>query len=52
MDITKWLVNTEIKLMTFFAAKDGETVYSQHKQDLELTEAQTINSSYQNSGFD
>ena len=44
MDITKWLVNTEIKLMTFFAAKDGETVYSQQKQDQELTVAQIMNS--------
>ena len=50
MDITKWLVNTEIKLMTFFAAKDGETVYSQHKQDLELTVAQIISFLLQNSG--
>ena len=28
----------------FFAAKDGEALYSQHKQDQELTVAQTMNS--------
>ena len=31
------MVNTNIRLITFFAAKDGEALYSQHKQDLELT---------------
>ena len=31
------MVNTEIKLITFFAAEDGEAVYSQQKQDQELT---------------
>ena len=31
------MVNTEIRLITFFAAEDGEALYSQHKQDLELT---------------
>ena len=31
------MVNTEIKLITFFVAEGGEAVYSQHKQDLELT---------------
>ena len=30
------MVNTEIRLITFFAAKDGEALYSQRKQDLEL----------------
>ena len=25
------MVNTEIKMITFFAAKDGETLYSQKK---------------------
>ena len=33
---------TEIKLIAFFVAKDGEAVYSQQKQDLELTVAQII----------
>ena len=36
------MVNTEIKLITFFVAKDGEAVYSQQKQDLKKTVAQTI----------
>ena len=38
------MVNTEIRLIIFFAAKDGDTVYSQQKQDQELTVAQIINS--------
>jgi len=33
------IANTEIRLITFFAAKDGEAVYSQQKQDQELTVA-------------
>ena len=40
------MVNTEIRLIIFFAAKDGEALYSQQKQDWELTVAQTMNSSY------
>ena len=31
------MVNTEMRLIIFFAAKDGEVLYSQHKQDWELT---------------
>ena len=31
------MVNTEIRLILFFAAKDGEALYSQQKQDRELT---------------
>ena len=31
------MVNTEIRLIIFFAAKDGDTLYSQQKQDRELT---------------
>ena len=31
------MVNTKIKLVTFFVVGDGEAVYSQQKQDLELT---------------
>ena len=31
------MVNTEIRLIKFFAAKDGEALYSQQKQDQELT---------------
>ena len=38
------MVNTEIKLITFFVAEDGEAVYSQQKQDWELTVAQIMNS--------
>ena len=38
------MVNTEIRLIIFFAAKDGEALYSQQKQDQELTVAQIINS--------
>ena len=33
----------------FFAAKDGEALYSQQKQDQELTVAQIMNSSLTNS---
>ena len=43
------MVNTKIKLITFFVAKDGEAVYSQQKQDLELTVAQIMNSLLPNS---
>ena len=38
------MVNTEIRLTIFFAAKDGEALYSQQKQDPELTVAQIMNS--------
>ena len=43
------MVNTEIRLIMLFAAKDGESLYSQQKQDLELTVAQIMNSLLQNS---
>ena len=43
------MVNTEIKLITFFVAEDVEAVYSQQKQDMELTVAQIISFSKQNS---
>ena len=43
------MVNTEIKLIIFFAAKDGEALYSQQKQDQELTVAQIMNSLLPNS---
>ena len=36
-------VNTEIRLIIFFAAKDGEALYSQQKQDQESTVAQIMN---------
>jgi len=38
------MVNTEIRLIIFFAAKDGKALYSQQKQDGELTVAQIMNS--------
>ena len=43
------MVNTEIRLITFFAAKDGEALYSQQKHDWELTVAQIMNSLLPNS---
>ena len=42
------MVNTKIRLIIFFAAKDGEALYSQQKQDWELTEALIMNSLLQN----
>ena len=30
------MVNTKIRLIIFFAAEDGEALYNQQKQDLEL----------------
>ena len=41
--------NTNIRLIIFFAAKDGEVIYSQQKQDQELTVAQIMNSLLANS---
>ena len=43
------MVNTESRLIIFFAAKDGEALYSQQKQDQELTVAQIMNSLLPNS---
>ena len=45
------MVNTEIKLIIFFAAEDGEALYSQQKQDQELSVAQIMNFLLQNSGL-
>ena len=42
------MVNAKIKLVMFFAAKDGEALYSQQKQDWELTVAEIMNSLLQN----
>ena len=36
------MVNTRIRLIIFFAAKDGEALYSQQKQDQELTVAHEL----------
>ena len=38
------MANTEIRLIIFLAVKDGEALYSQQKQDLELTVAHIMNS--------
>ena len=43
------MVNTEIRLIVFFAAEDGEALQSQQKQDQELTVAQIMNSLLPNS---
>ena len=43
------MINTEIRLIIFFAAKDGEALYSQQEQDRELTVAQIMNSLLPNS---
>ena len=43
------MANTKIKLIIFFAVKDGETLYSQQKQDWEQTVAQIMNSLLPNS---
>ena len=56
------MVNTEIRLIIFFAAKDGEALYNlqkkktkkktkQKKQTQELTVAQIMNSLLPNSDF-
>ena len=43
------MVNTEIRLIIFIAVKDGEALYSQQKQDLELIVAHIMSSLLQNS---
>ena len=43
------MVDTKIRLIIFFVAKDGEALYSQQKQDQELTVAQIMNSLLPNS---
>ena len=43
------MVYTEIRLIILFAAKDGEALHNQQKQDQELTVAQILNSLLQNS---
>ena len=45
------MVNTEIRLIIFLVAKDGEALYSQKKDDLELIVAQIISSLQQNSNL-
>ena len=46
MDITRWSYRN---LIIFFAAKDGDALCSQQKQDQELTVAQIMNPLLQNS---
>ena len=43
------MVNTEIRLIIFSTAKNGEFLYSQQNQDRELTVAQIMNSLLPNS---
>ena len=43
------MVNTKIRLVIFFAAKHGKALYSQQKQDQDLTVAQIMNSILPNS---
>ena len=43
------MANTEVRLIIFFAAKDGEALYRQQKQDWELTVAQIMNAILPNS---
>ena len=43
------IVNIEIRLILFFAAEDGDTLYSLQKQDRELSVAQIMSSLLQNS---
>ena len=43
------MVNSKIRLIIFFEAKDGEALYSQQKQDQEVTMAQIMNSLLPNS---
>ena len=45
------MVNIEITLIIFFAAKNGEALHSQQKQDWELTVAQIMNSLLPNSNL-
>ena len=43
------MVNARLRLIIFFAAKDGEALYSLQKQDQELTVAQIRDSLLPNS---
>ena len=45
------MLNTENRLIIFFAGKDGEALYSQQKEDWELTVAQIMSSLLQYSDF-
>ena len=43
------MINAKIRLIMFFAAKDRNTLYSQQKQNVELTVAYIISSLLQKS---
>ena len=43
------MLKTEIRLIVFFAAKDGEALFSHQEEDWELTVAHIMNSLLQNS---
>ena len=45
------MVKTKIRSIIFFAAKDGEALYNQQKQDLAVTVAQIMISLLQNPGL-
>ena len=45
------MVDIEIGLIIFFAVKDGKALYSQQKQDRELTVAWIMNSLLPNSDW-
>ena len=45
------MVNTEIGVIIFFAAEEGEALYSQQNQDQELTVAKILSSLLKNSGL-
>ena len=45
------MVKTDVRLIIFFAAEDGEALYSQQKQDWEMTVTQIMNSLLKNSGL-
>ena len=45
------MANTKTKFIAFLVAEDGEALYSQKKEDLELIVAQIINFLLQNSSL-
>ena len=45
------MVNTDIRMIIFIAAKDAEALSSQQKQDWELTGLRSWNSLFSNSDF-
>ena len=45
------IVRNKIRLIILFAAKEGEALYSQQKQEMELTVVQVMSFLLQNSGF-